>query len=118
VAEVRTPDYIRDNIHPDLLGGVYSKFAEQVFAAPCGLIKTNPSGYVETQGSFAKRVAREVAARTGWPCGLEVTKQEDFSEPLARMNTEPATQKVPHWNEGAAWDAFVQFYTRTRARPV
>src|SRR2546430_934454 len=70
-AEVRTPDYVRDNIHPDLLGGVYSKFAEQVIATPRGLIKANPSGYVESQGNFAKRVAREVAARTGWPCVLE-----------------------------------------------
>jgi UDP-glucose 4-epimerase len=75
-----------------------------------GFIKTNPGGYIEKQGQFAQRVAREVRERTGWACELELAKQEDFSEPLNRANTEPAIKLVAEWNERAAWDNFVAFY--------
>ncbi|HUB86858.1 MAG TPA: NAD(P)-dependent oxidoreductase, partial [Verrucomicrobiae bacterium] len=86
------------------------KFSARVAAAEKPLLKINPSGYVETQGEFARRVAREAKARTGWNCELKLAKQEDFSEPLKRINTEPAAALAPDWNERAAWDKFVQFY--------
>jgi len=111
-AEVKTPDYVRDNIHVDLLAAVYSHFVERVVGSPTDLIKINPSGYVETQGQFAQRVAREVMTRTGWACPLELSKQDDFSEPLFRSNTDQATAMVPTWNEQKAWDAFAEFYAR------
>jgi len=109
-AGVKTPDYLRDNIHVDLLAAVYGRFASRAVTMKNGLIKTNPSGYVEKQGQFAQRVAREVKARTGWACEMELAKQEDFSEPLHRANTEPATKLVTEWNESAAWDNFVAFH--------
>lgn len=112
IAEVKTPDYVRDNIHVDLLALAYAKFAGRVAAAREPLLKTNPSGYAETQGEFAQRVAREVKIRTGWACELKLAKQEDFSEPLQRVNTEPAAKIVPEWNETKAWDAFVEFYAK------
>ncbi|MGA2868886.1 MAG: hypothetical protein ABSF34_06985 [Verrucomicrobiota bacterium] len=49
-------------------------------------------------------------SRLGWTCELKLAKQEDFSEPLNRHNTEPAAALAPGWNESKAWDAFVQFY--------
>ena len=113
LAKVKTPDYVRDNIHVDLLSAVYVRFAEEVATGSNGLFKINPSGYSGTQGGFASRVADEVRKRTGWPCPLELATQEDFSEPLARTNTEPATDLIPHWNESSAWDAFVDFYVRS-----
>jgi nucleoside-diphosphate-sugar epimerase len=109
-AEVKTPDYLRDNIHVDLLAAVYSHFAKRVAAMKSGCAKINPSGYVEKQGEFAQRVAREVKARTKWTCELKLAKQEDFSEPLNRVNTEPAAPLVPKWNEKSAWDGFTGFY--------
>jgi len=109
-AGVKTPDYLRDNIHVDLLAAVYGQFVTRAAALKNGLSKTNPSGYIEKQGQFAQRVAREVRERTGWACALELAKQEDFSEPLNRANTEPAIHLVPEWNERAAWDHFVAFY--------
>lgn len=109
-AQVKTPDYVRDNIHVDLLTDVYVQFAARVAALPGGLVRINPSGYRETQGMFAQRVAREVRARIGWACGLELLSQEDFSEPLARTNREPAAPMLPGWNETAAWDAFARYY--------
>jgi UDP-glucose 4-epimerase len=109
-AGVKTPDYLRDNIHVDLLAAVYGQFVSRTATIKNGLIKTNPGGYVEKQGQFAQRVAREVKARTGWACELELAKQEDFSEPLNRANMETAVKLVAEWNEGAAWDNFVAFY--------
>jgi nucleoside-diphosphate-sugar epimerase len=109
-AGVKTPDYLRDNIHVDLLAAVYGQFVARAATLKNGLSKTNPSGYVEKQGQFAQRVAREVRERTGWACELELAKQEDFSEPLNRANTERAIQLAPEWNERAAWDHFVAFY--------
>jgi nucleoside-diphosphate-sugar epimerase len=109
-AGVKTPEYLRDNIHVDLLAAVYGRFVDRTAALKSGLIKINPSGYVEKQGEFAQRVAREVRTRTGWACELEFLKQEDFSEPLNRANTEPAAKLAPEWNESVAWDNFVAFY--------
>ena len=111
-AEVKTPEYVRDNIQVDLLAAIYSQFANRVAGLPGGCVKTNPSGYVEKQGDFAQRVARETKARTGWICELKLAKQEDFAEPLNRANTEPAAKLVPEWNESKAWDAFAGFYSK------
>jgi len=110
--EVKTPDYVRDNIHVDLLAAVYAKFSAKVATATVPLLKTNPSGYAEKQGEFAQRVAREMKARLGWACELKLAKQEDFSEPLNRTNTEPAAKLMPDWNEIKAWDTFVEFYAK------
>ncbi len=109
--EVITPDYLRDNIHVDLLAAVYSQFVQHVSELKAGCVKINPSGYVGKQGDFTQRVAQEVKTRMGWACDLKLARQEDFSEPLSRSNTEPASQLVPEWNESKAWDAFVEFYS-------
>lgn len=110
--EVQTPDYVRDNIHVNLLATAYVDFCRQVAGAKTSLLKTNPSGYAESQGQFAQRAARETRARTGWPCELKFARQTDFSEPLNRTNTEPAATRFPEWNEADAWDAFVAYYAK------
>ena len=112
IAEVKTPDYVRDNIHVDLLALAYAEFAGRVAASTERLLSTNPSGYIGPQSEFAARVAREVRARTGWACELKLSRQEDFSEPLKRVNTEPAAKLVPEWTEATAWDTFTEFYSR------
>jgi nucleoside-diphosphate-sugar epimerase len=109
-AGVKTPDYLRDNVHVDLLSAAYVKFLSRVAALKTGTIKMNPSGYIEKQGEFAQRVGREVHKRLGWECKLELTRQEDFSEPLQRVNTEPMPPEFPNWNESRAWDAFAEYY--------
>ena len=43
---------------------------------------------------------------------MRLARQEDFSEPRKRINTEPAVKLAPDWDESKAWDAFVEFYTR------
>lgn len=111
-AGVKTPDYLRDNIHVDLLAAAYADFLNRVAALKSGAVKINPSHYVEKQGEFAQRVAREVQKRLGWECKLELSKQEDFSEPLRRVNTDPVAASFPNWSESRAWDGFAEFYKK------
>lgn len=106
-AEVRTPDYVRDNIHVDLLAKVYAAFAKAT-ANSSGFTRVNPSGYVETQGAFAQRFAREIGPRLSLDARIVVAKQIDFSEPLVRHNTEPAA--MAGWSESKAWDEIAAFY--------
>jgi nucleoside-diphosphate-sugar epimerase len=114
VPSVRTPAYIRDNIHASLLAAAYGAFAE-ILPHTRGASKTNPSGYVESQGAFAERVAREVRKRTGWECPLEIANQTEFAEPKIRTNTEPLDAASLEWNESSAWDEFVLYYERELA---
>jgi UDP-glucose 4-epimerase len=111
-AEIKTPDYVRDNIPVDLLAAVYGQFVQRLSASSAGCLRINPSGYVGKQGDFAQRVAQETTARLNWTCELKLAKQEDFTEPLTRVNTQPADKLVPDWNEKKAWDEFVGFYAK------
>src|SRR5262249_36188242 len=47
--QVRTPGYVRDNIHVSLLARAYVRFAELLPAGVC-TVETGPSGYRESQG--------------------------------------------------------------------
>lgn len=111
-AEVRTPDYVRDNIHVDLLAKVYASFA-QATAASTGFTRANLSGYVETQGAFAQRFAREVGPRLSLDAKVVLARQTEFSEPLVRHNTQPAS--AAGWSEEAAWDGVAAFYRESRS---
>lgn len=112
-AGVKTPDYVRDNIHVDLLAAVYARFVARFKNSPPPISQINPSGYVESQGAFTLRVAREVRSRTKWACEVQLGEQTEFAEPLVRINSEPAARMVEGWREAAAWDEFVNFYTAT-----
>jgi UDP-glucose 4-epimerase len=109
VARVNTPDYVRDNIHVSLLAAAYAKFVGEV-AAGKGRDKLNPSGYVESQRTFADRVAAAMRPRLTMPCRIEFAVQTDFSEPTMRVNFDSAAQYVGEWNESAAWDEAAEGY--------
>ncbi len=110
-ASVKTPAYIRDNIHVDLLAAAYGRFVDKALAAPAGAqLQLNPSQYAETQGAFATRFQRELAPRLKLECELELMAQTDFPEPFARINTDPAIALTDDWDETAAWDALADFY--------
>ncbi|HSZ59185.1 MAG TPA: NAD(P)-dependent oxidoreductase [Tepidisphaeraceae bacterium] len=105
---VETPAYVRDNIHVALLAKAYVRFVER--SPGQGFEKMNPSGYVESQGEFALRFAREMRPRLGLSCDVELKVQTQFTEPRIRINTEPADAIVPGWNERDAWDAVAEYY--------
>jgi nucleoside-diphosphate-sugar epimerase len=111
VAKVNTPAYVRDNIHVDLLAGAYLRYAGEVLAGSASP-KLAPSGYVETQGAFAERFAREMRARLDLECGLQLARQTDFAEPVMRVNTASAALYMPDWDEKAAWDGVAASYER------
>lgn len=112
VAEIKTPLYVRDNIHVDLLAYAYRRFCEETPSAP-DFRRLNPSGYVETQGAFVKRVAAEIGARTQWECGVRFAQQSEFPEPFARLNTHPATQFVQEWEEKRAWNDYADWFLKS-----
>jgi UDP-glucose 4-epimerase len=109
IAEIKTPAYIRDNIHVDLLAACYRRFVEETEAAPT-VRKLNPSGYVESQGAFVERMAREIGRRVGRECRVRLLRQTDFSEPVMRVNTDPALRYADGWDEAAAWDKYARSF--------
>jgi nucleoside-diphosphate-sugar epimerase len=110
IPTVKTPDYVRDNIHVTLLAAAYRRFVEDLAAAPA-VTKYGPSGYVESQGAFAQRFAREMQPRLGFPCPVQLAVQTEFSEPLVRINTDPASAADLNWNEAVAWDELAEYYS-------
>jgi nucleoside-diphosphate-sugar epimerase len=111
---VATPVYVRDNIHVSLLSLACRRHCETLPDA-AGLVRVSPSGYIESQGAFARRVAREIAVRTGWACEVAELQQQDFSEPLVRTNAALAAQAHPVWDEATAWTELADYYERTFA---
>jgi UDP-glucose 4-epimerase len=107
--QVRTPDYVRDNIHVSLLARAYARFAEAM-PADGAAAEAGPSGYRESQGAFAQRFAGEIGRRLGVAAPLELLPQQDWSEPAVRVNTDPVEWQSLGWSETAAWDELARWY--------
>jgi len=108
-AEVRTPCYVRDNIHISLLAKAYAAFAlEIVTSQRTG--RHAPTFYVESQGAFAERFAREIGQRVALPCVVKIGTQTEFTEPMVRINTDPVDVSQLGWNEAKAWDQIAAYY--------
>lgn len=114
---VKTPAYVRDNIHVSALAGAYARFAEETAAraGTPGFCRTSPSGYVESQGAFALRFAREMEPRLGVPCPVDLAEQTEFAEPRIRIGTDAAA--MTRDEERRAWDEIAEFYLRAH-RPA
>lgn len=111
---VQTPAYIRDNIHASLLARHYARFVASL-PEDEGFQKTNPSGYVESQGAFALRFAHEMERRLGMSCPVELSDQTEFAEPRIRINTDPLDSTDLDWCETTAWDEVAEFYSPAAA---
>jgi nucleoside-diphosphate-sugar epimerase len=110
-----SPAYVRDNIPVSLLAKAYCRFAESLEAIK-GFHKINPCGYIESQGAFTLRVAREVQARLSLPCPVELKPQTEFPEPWIRINTDVPDAGALGWDESAAWDDFTNYYLQLHAK--
>jgi nucleoside-diphosphate-sugar epimerase len=106
---VGTPAYVRDNIHVSLLAKTYVDFLECLVEGT-GPEKIGPSGYAESQGTFARRLADEMRVRLGLPCELELAEQSEFPEPRVRINTDVPDAQALSWSEEQAWDEFADYY--------
>ena len=109
---MRTPLYVRDNIHVDLMAAAYATFAQPI-PSRRGVTRFNPSFYVERQGAFANRFAAEMAPRLGVACPIILLEQQEFGEPMVRINTDRIDGAAFDWSETSAWDAEAEFYDRT-----
>ena len=108
VASINTPSYVRDNIHVSLLAAAYVSCVES--AEVTKYKKMNPSGYVESQGAFAGRFAREIGNRLQIETPIELALQTEFPEPAVRINTMPCDVGALGWSESAAWDDAAEYY--------
>lgn len=109
VAEVRTPSYVRDNIHVDLLALEYARFTRRMIETGVDA-RIGVSGYRETQGAFAERFATEMRSRLGLACHVGLPRQTDFSEPLLRVNADMPDVAGSGWNESDAWDGVAAYH--------
>jgi nucleoside-diphosphate-sugar epimerase len=108
VPRVQTPAYVRDNIHVSLLARAYVRFVEDV--ANGAAERLAPTGYVESQGAFARRFAAELGPRLGLAAPVELAVQTEFPEPRVRINVDRV--EFDDWDEGRAWDDLAAFYDR------
>jgi nucleoside-diphosphate-sugar epimerase len=103
--QVRTPLYLRDHLPAPVLGAAYATYLRALLSDAGADEACRPSGWIATQGDFARKLAAEAAARLGRDCPLDLAEQTDFPEPLRRVNAQPA---IPAgWDETAFWDAYV-----------
>jgi len=109
---VNTPEYIRDNIHISLLSILYLDFVEEKLSIFQKEHVFRPSGYIESQGAFAQRFAKEIGPRLGIESDVILSPQTDFSEPLIRVNDQKVTKELSEWSENYAWDELSEYYLR------
>ncbi|MEM8783979.1 MAG: NAD(P)-dependent oxidoreductase [Planctomycetota bacterium] len=108
-AGCNTPAYVRDNIHVELMARAYVSCAQQLMAIPDWTVY-GPHGYIETQGAFAERFAREMRKRLNLPCELELADQTEFTEPRIRINVDTPDAAGLGFDESKAWDDVAAFY--------
>lgn len=106
IATVSSPAYVRDNIHVRLLAKAYLYFIQNFPK----ITEFHPSGYVESQGAFTQRFAREMEKRLEMPCQYELHQQMEFPEPIVRINTDPLSGLKLDWQESQDWDAIAEYY--------
>lgn len=109
---VNTPDYVRDNIHVELLAQYYTYFIEQIVISKNPVMTLAPSGYIETQGEFAARVANEMRTRLNKECIVVNNEQKDFSEPLSLFNKDKVSEIEAGFEAQKAWDDLAAFYLK------
>ena len=116
-ATVATPLYVRDNIHVDLLALAYAEFVERMAEARRDAF-SQPSGYAELQGDFARRFAEAMRKRLQLPCELAFGNQTEFPEPRNRINSEPTHTFYVDWSESKAWDQLADYYGQVHKLPL
>jgi nucleoside-diphosphate-sugar epimerase len=109
---VRTPLYLRDHLPAPRLGRAYADQLAALLQGGDAAEVARPSGWIATQGDFARKLAAEAAARLDRDCPLGLADQTAFPEPQRRVNRDPAPAEG--WDEAAFWDAYVGWYARGR----
>ena len=106
---IKTPLYVRDNIHVEYLSIAYAKFINQVINKN-SYLKINPSGYIGSQGDFAVKFSIEMQSRLNIDCKVELGIQNIFNEPHVRINTENIADYIEIYNDSIMWDNLASYY--------
>ena len=107
---IKNPDYVRDNIHVDLLALFYLDFVKKICLQNNAQMKVNPSGYIGTQLDFVTKFSKEISKRINLECNFSKDVQTDFSEPMKRINLDSHESFSFSWNEEQAWDCLASYY--------
>lgn len=110
-AHVSGPRYVRDHIHIRRLASCYAQFVSETGTR--GGRKIGPSGYIESLGDFARRVAQETRKRTKLLCPTSFGWHNDFDEPAIRINTTMFSTDTST-DDLALWDEYVHYYQLLR----
>lgn len=102
--EIRTPLYVRDNIHVELLAKAFVYWLENL-PLDQATSTFSPAGYVSTMQDFVEKVAVEMRSRLSLDCQVAFAKQSDFSQPMLLVNDAPVAHLFDDWKESEAWDA-------------
>jgi UDP-glucose 4-epimerase len=110
---VRTPNYVRDNIP---VAELAARFARFLAAGPERPVVLEPSGYVESQGRFAERLAREVGMRLGRTLPLDSWADAPHPEPLVVTGDGMPSASL-RANELRYWDDYASFLDDLMGQP-
>jgi UDP-glucose 4-epimerase len=105
-AHVNTPAYIRDNIPINLLAVSYADLVARSRESD-PMLYAHPSGFIESQGSFAQRFANAIGPRLGLETPLHFAPQIEFCEPRMRVNTD---RVLADWDELGFWNDLAAYY--------
>jgi UDP-glucose 4-epimerase len=103
-AEVKFPQYVRDNIHVKTLALAYCDFLNSP------KLSIRPSQIQGSQKDFCFKLQKEVRERTSWACDLDILKQTEFAEPFSRINSDSTADFEKVYPQKQAWDEYVEFY--------
>ena len=115
-AQVFIPDYIRDNIHVELLALGYVSWIQSFFNPDIQDTVFCPSGYQMSVKDFVSQFAQAMRPRLQVPCDFVCLKQNDFSQPLQLINNIDIAETL-QVSTDSYWDNLARFaleYIHTR----
>ena len=115
--EVGTPNYLRDNIHVDLLALAYAQFVGEAGAGTRGAAARPLRLHGDARRLRAAPCARTRAPARRRGAGRRSPSSGSFAEPQARINTDLIDAAALGWREDKAWDALAGF-TAAAASPA
>jgi UDP-glucose 4-epimerase len=104
---IRTPRYLRDNIP---MAELVVRYVDYVAAGSARAAELRPSGYIETQGNFVGRVAREVGTRIGRELPVDYLFDAPHDEPMAILNDGSHSPGFAD-HEQSYWDAYARQFS-------
>ncbi|MFB6225637.1 MAG: NAD-dependent epimerase/dehydratase family protein [Candidatus Paceibacteria bacterium] len=109
IVRVREPYSVRDNIHVEALANAYNTVISRLSEGGRYRQEVAPAGYIEEQGNFAKRMARQIRMRLGWSCEVEYNKDHNPNPDEIRHNKKLWHTKV---NTEECWKSLAEYFEK------